>query len=181
MTQVLLIFKKRAATPQFPPELHRGGTCSNCARWPTFAPFAPSSWERTQLPATKEWLCQSNGALDRDLWFANHISVLISRRASCTGAWSVSSLFDLLAKDGPRERISRLPFTGVCDNLQQRAMSRRCLSLQQPLRRVSKDPHSFVGLTNAWQATALSFCWKSARLKRSFLQRSPHQETGFIS
>lgn len=53
-------------------------------------------------------------------------------------------------KDGAQERVSHLGFAGLCDNLQQRAMSRRCLPLQQPLRRVSKDPphhqppHSFV-------------------------------------
>lgn len=51
-----------------------------------------------------------------------------------------------LAEDGSgsKERIWSLSFTGLCDNLQQRAMSRWCLSVQQPLRRVSeKSSHSF--------------------------------------
>lgn len=32
---------KTSCYPAIPPELHRGGKCSSCARWPTIAPFAP--------------------------------------------------------------------------------------------------------------------------------------------
>lgn len=52
-------------------------------------------------------------------------------------------------------------------------MSRRCLSLQQPLRRVSKDPHSFLGLTRALILQEKP----TVAIRRSF---STHQETGFI-
>lgn len=38
-------------------------------------------------------------------------------------------------------------------------MSRWCLSLQQPLRRVSKDPHSFLGLMWAWAYWGSHSCW----------------------
>lgn len=164
---------KTSCYPAIPPELHWGGKCSSCARWPIVAPVAPSLWKTTQLPAAKEWLCQSDGALEWYVWAGTTFLLWF---APCRGAWSLSSLvFDPLTKDGPQECISRLRFTGLCDNLQRRVMSRRCLPLQKPLCRVSKAPHSFVGLMNAQQATALSLSALG-----SFLQRSLHQKMGFI-
>lgn len=134
---------KTSCYPAIPPELHRGGKCSSRARWPTIAPFAPPLWKTTQLPGAKEWLCQSDVALEWYLWAGTTFLLWF---APCRGAWSLSSLvFDPLTKDGPQECISRLRLTGLCDNLQRRAMSRRCLPLRQPLCRVSKAPPFICG------------------------------------
>lgn len=74
------------------------------------------------------------------------------------------------AEDGSPERVARSAFTGLCDHLQSRTWSRRGFSLQQPLRRVSKDPlHSFRVLS---RPRACTVCWESAR-QRGFLLESP--------
>lgn len=82
---------------------------------------------------------------------ARHVGVCdhsFLRKLSQGGSWTRSLLLiccqkEKEDKDGARECVSRFAFAGLCDNLQQRVMSRWCPPLQQPLRRVSKDHLSF--------------------------------------
>lgn len=92
----------------------------------------------------------------------------------------VSCLWSAGQKDGAQERVSHLGFAGLCDNLQQRAMSRRCLPLQQPLRRVSKDPPPH------WFVRGLRVPGRRARTAEkahgtSFSAENCTRKTGFIS
>lgn len=123
---------KKGCLPHHP--LHSGAKCSPCATWLTLAP------SQSQEPA-KQWLCQPDGGrwtdrLELQPYFCSD-SLPRVRPSSLIGA---SCLWSAGQEDGAQERVSHLGFAGLCDNLQQRAMSRRCLPLQQPLRRVSEDP-----------------------------------------
>lgn len=133
VTQVLLILK-RAATLQFPPELQRGGKWFPCARWPTFAPFAPSVSEARppESAARKRKKKKSDfanllmvRALDRVLWVSVTFLFWYVGVHPCKKKKKKEPNQDLPSliccpKDGtgPQERISRLRFTGLCDNLQ---------------------------------------------------------------
>lgn len=55
-------------------------------------------------------------------------------------------------------------------------MSRGCLSLQQPLRRVSKDPHSFLGLMWAWAYWGFHSCWERERAEIAGKAPCRHQK-----
>lgn len=153
---------KKSCLPHHP--LHSGAKCSPCTTWLTLAPSL------SQEPA-KQWLCQPDGALDRQIGVAAFF-FLFRHSPAGPAEQPDRCLLSLIRwpKDGALERVSQLGFAGLCDNLQQRAMSRRCLPLQQPLRRVSKDP--FIHLWGARGCLASERALLEKRTAQVFLQRT---------
>lgn len=146
VTPILLTFKKkmsRRLSAVSPRVGARRASPPPGATWPTLAPSPP------EQPSKQRRRCQPDGAPERRAARWSCDRSFLRRRS-----WKRKPDPDPLPKTKKEDKdgaqgcsVSRFAFAGLCDNLQQRAMSRRCLPLQQPLRRVSKDPpstpHSF--------------------------------------
>lgn len=136
------------------------------ATWPTLAPSPP------EQPSKQRRRCQPDGAPERRAARWSCDRSFLRRRS-----WKRKPDPDLLPKTKKEDKdgaqgcsVSRFAFAGLCDNLQQRAMSRRCLPLQQPLRRVSKDPIRPLSHLLSRGSQPSAHCCRSARQQGSFLR-----------